>query len=720
MKTSQNIAELLVTAYLFLVRVAQPIRTVVARQASARRLPIPQIAKGLGRIASMFLLGMTCLVCASSVCAQAPPDGAQATWAGGHAINVIFTACYASDEANCACSVTDPTNCYPNNDFSIYRNPPDFTKLLVAGPQDATVYQHTYTDTSVVPGQTYTYMVCGGGYANSGKSNCINTNAVAVPNSPPPTAPQPSVKLFYNSTSIGPSGGAVLGWSSTNATSLDLEPGVGKVAVPTGSSSILSPKQTTTYTITATGPGGTATANAVVCGPMFPTQNLSLYVTALKWTNPNQTCQSNPSDIPVYRWTPSSNWSQRADLPAVNGVLPNRFVDQDDLLPHSTYVYQVCQGAPDGSGVNCAFSNVMTAWGADPVLTAVPVSNTSVKLEVAVDDAADIQTIRVTRGVINTTCGQGKQLGNGLQGCATVTVGPNGVATPVTAGPMTPIYNWTWLGTTPSKSNSAPYIIDIPNDNSVKPGVEYFYQAEVDWGHPLAFGASAPRTPQGDSQDSDNVVVTVPTQLGALVSQQTLVGGPIKLNAGAPPPQSQSKIATAPIASSTRSITPVSTSPMMRSPGPAVAPPPQSLTAARPMTAQMTAPTTTMLQPSQPMMSAAPPVVHAATTARLTVPLMTAPSSRMTPAAGSASLSPVAANLAAAIKQVQQKPRDAQALYALGKAYCASRLKDTGVSYMYMALILADQSRNASLASQIKTSLAGEGVRAEGLDRGSK
>lgn len=74
---------------------------------------------------------------------------------------------------------------------------------------------------------------------------------------------------------------------------------------------------------------------------------------------------------------------------------------------------------------------------------------------------------------------------------------------------------------------------------------------------------------------------------------------------------------------------------------------------------------------------------------------------------------PNAANLNAAIKQVQQRPHDAQALYALGKAYCASRLTNTGVSYMYMALLLAEQARNAPLASLIKTSLAEQGVRAE-------
>jgi len=71
---------------------------------------------------------------------------------------------------------------------------------------------------------------------------------------------------------------------------------------------------------------------------------------------------------------------------------------------------------------------------------------------------------------------------------------------------------------------------------------------------------------------------------------------------------------------------------------------------------------------------------------------------------------PGGAALAAAIKQVQQRPHDAQALYALGKAYCTSKLKNAGVSDMYMALQLAQQAHNTALAAQIKSSLAAQGA----------
>jgi len=53
-----------------------------------------------------------------------------------------------------------------------------------------------------------------------------------------------------------------LKWSSTNATSLTLSPGIGAVSAE-GTQSV-SPQDSTTYTLTATGPGGSADATAHV------------------------------------------------------------------------------------------------------------------------------------------------------------------------------------------------------------------------------------------------------------------------------------------------------------------------------------------------------------------------------------------------------------------------------------------------------------------------
>jgi peptidoglycan-associated lipoprotein len=88
-----------------------------------------------------------------------------------------------------------------------------------------------------------------------------------VPAAPPAAAPapppaQPSVTLNANPTSVTSGETVALSWSSTNATDLTIDPGVGKVA-PEGSTPV-TPTESTIYTITATGPGGIAIARAPV------------------------------------------------------------------------------------------------------------------------------------------------------------------------------------------------------------------------------------------------------------------------------------------------------------------------------------------------------------------------------------------------------------------------------------------------------------------------
>jgi peptidoglycan-associated lipoprotein len=79
---------------------------------------------------------------------------------------------------------------------------------------------------------------------------------------PAPPAAQPTVTLNASPTSINAGQTVTLSWSSTNATDLSIDGGVGKVA-PEGSTPV-TPSQSTTYTITASGPGGTASATAHV------------------------------------------------------------------------------------------------------------------------------------------------------------------------------------------------------------------------------------------------------------------------------------------------------------------------------------------------------------------------------------------------------------------------------------------------------------------------
>ena len=76
----------------------------------------------------------------------------------------------------------------------------------------------------------------------------------------PPASP--TVALSASPASAQAGQPVTLTWSSTNATSIILEPSVGRVAAQ--GSTTIKPSQSTTYTVTVTGPGGSAHANAQV------------------------------------------------------------------------------------------------------------------------------------------------------------------------------------------------------------------------------------------------------------------------------------------------------------------------------------------------------------------------------------------------------------------------------------------------------------------------
>src|SRR6267378_3581075 len=77
---------------------------------------------------------------------------------------------------------------------------------------------------------------------------------------PPPA--RPTVTLQANPTSLNKGDATTLSWSSTNATQLTIYPEVGAVA-PEGSTKV-TPADSATYTIAATGPGGSADASVRV------------------------------------------------------------------------------------------------------------------------------------------------------------------------------------------------------------------------------------------------------------------------------------------------------------------------------------------------------------------------------------------------------------------------------------------------------------------------
>lgn len=94
-------------------------------------------------------------------------------------------------------------------------------------------------------------------------AGCGPKKVKETPPPPPPPAPaRPTVTLQANPTSLNKGEATTLSWSSTNATQLSIAPDVGAVS-PEGSTKV-TPGDSTTYTITATGPGGSVDASVRV------------------------------------------------------------------------------------------------------------------------------------------------------------------------------------------------------------------------------------------------------------------------------------------------------------------------------------------------------------------------------------------------------------------------------------------------------------------------
>src|SRR5271155_1408876 len=95
-------------------------------------------------------------------------------------------------------------------------------------------------------------------------AGCAKKPAAAPPPPPPPPPPaaRPTVSLQANPTSINTGDSTTLSWTSTDATQLTISPGVG--AVTAQGSTKATPSDSTTYTITASGPGGSADSSVRV------------------------------------------------------------------------------------------------------------------------------------------------------------------------------------------------------------------------------------------------------------------------------------------------------------------------------------------------------------------------------------------------------------------------------------------------------------------------
>ncbi len=282
---------------------------------------------------------------------------------------------------------------------------------------------------AVTPSVTTTYV--GTATGPGGTVHCTAT--VTVTSTPPPPAPVCSLTATPSVIQIG--GSSTLVWSTTNATTVTLNGG----AVATSGSSVVNPLLTTTYTITATGAGGTvncpATVTVTVLPPPMPACTLVAMPTAIQsgdsstltWTTENATSFS--IDNGVNQVTPVAGGS-RAVYPTQSTTYTGTAVGAGGTV-HCTATVTVTHTTPPPACTLVA-NPIAVQLGGSSTLTWTTQNATSFSIDqgintvIPTDGGSRLVTPTQTTTYTGTVTGPG-----GTRNCsATVTVTTNPPPTP--------------------------------------------------------------------------------------------------------------------------------------------------------------------------------------------------------------------------------------------------------------------------------------------------
>ncbi|MDY6905890.1 MAG: PASTA domain-containing protein, partial [Thermodesulfobacteriota bacterium] len=147
----------------------------------------------------------------------------------------------------------------------------------------------------------------------------------------------PTVSLQAEPASIVQGETATLSWTSTDATTCSISPDIGDVA--TSGTMPVSPEQTTTYTITATGLGGTETAQATVTVVPVPTVDFTV--------TPDTVTASETADL---TWSTTNadtvTGRQTAGDTVTEETLPAS--GSSTVAPQQTTTYTIIAAGPGG------------------------------------------------------------------------------------------------------------------------------------------------------------------------------------------------------------------------------------------------------------------------------------------------------------------------------------------------------------------------------------
>lgn len=257
---------------------------------------------------------------------------------------------------------------------------------------------------SVTPAATTTYTLTVNGTADGTPRTGQVT--ITVGGSPAPTA-----TFSASPTSITAGQSSTLTWSTTNATSVSIDNGVG--SKPVSGTASVSPTTTTTYTLTATGAGGTTTKTATVT-IVQPPPTISFSAT------PNNIA---PGQTSTLVWNTTNATSVTID----NGVGSKPLSGSTTVNPVATTTYTLTAVGPGGTLISQATVTVSNRPSIS--FTATPtdiVAGSSSTLAWTVTSAT---TISIDNGIGTVSANGSTSVSPGATTLYTITaVGPGGTS----------------------------------------------------------------------------------------------------------------------------------------------------------------------------------------------------------------------------------------------------------------------------------------------------
>ncbi len=247
---------------------------------------------------------------------------------------------------------------------------------------------------------------------------------------PPPASAKPAVTLNATPTTITAGEFTTLQWTATNATVISFSPNIGSEdagALPLSGSQPVVLQATTTFTVTVTGPGGTASGSVTVTvNQPPPTVTFS--------ASPTSIIAGQPSTL---TWTTQHATSATIDNGVGTAAVPTGTAE---VKPASTTTYTITATGPGGPTTATATVTVQAALAitltADPTsisaggtstLSWTSQSAVSVTMDPGIGSNNLSDSLKVSPSVTTTYTATAKDAaGNTTTASATVTVMPAG------------------------------------------------------------------------------------------------------------------------------------------------------------------------------------------------------------------------------------------------------------------------------------------------------